>query len=327
MKQIKWGIIGCGDVADRKSGPAFNQVAHSKLVAVMRRDAAKAKDFAGRHHVPAWYTDAQQLIDDPEVNAIYIATPPLYHKEYCIAALKAGKAVYVEKPMATTADAATQMMLAAAENAAKLCVAHYRREHPYFKKIKSLIESGVIGEVMLVNLQLFQPVGTATIGQTDDQWRLNPEISGGGYFFDLAPHQLDLMIHFFGAVFKASGISGNIGRFYNADDVTGGSILFNNEVLFTGTWCFSCPPPFEKDHCEIIGSKGRITFSFFNWQPIVLETAERKESFDPETVAYVQLPMIAKVVEYFRGEGPNPCTAADGLAVMHLMEIFTKKDY
>jgi predicted dehydrogenase len=325
MKQINWGIIGCGDVTEQKSGPAFNKVAGSKLVAVMRRNADKAKDYASRHNVPKWYTDAYQLIADPDVNAIYIATPPLNHAEFCIAALKAGKPVYVEKPMSTDVGSARKMMEVSEQGGVKLSVAHYRREHPYFKKVKDLIDSGVIGEVLMANIQIFQPQSSAIIGQTEDQWRLNPKISGGGYFYDLAPHQLDLMIHFFGPVTKASGISGNISQSYEADDATSGTILFNNQVLFTGTWCFSCSPIHATDYCEIIGTKGRITFSFFDWKPIVVDAESVKETINPEALAHVQLPMIEKVVEYFQDKGPNPCSAMDGVIVMELIDSFAGK--
>jgi predicted dehydrogenase len=325
VKQINWGIIGCGDVAERKSGPAFYKAAGSSLVAVMRRNAEKAKDFAFRHKVAKWYNDAYRLIEDPEVTAIYIATPPLNHCEFCIAALKAGKPVYVEKPMSTDVESAKKMMETSEQTGVKLSVAHYRREHPYFKKIKSLLDSDVIGKPILVNLQVFQPVRSAIIGQTEDQWRLNAKVSGGGYFYDLAPHQLDLLIHFFGSGYHASGLSGNLTTVYNVDDATAGSILFDNEVLFTGTWCFSAPPEQAKDHCEIIGTKGRITFSFFDWQPIIVEAGNGREIFNPEALDHVQLPMIEKVSAYFRGEGLNPCSARDGVEVMKLMEIFTKK--
>ncbi|MEO7291992.1 MAG: Gfo/Idh/MocA family oxidoreductase, partial [Ginsengibacter sp.] len=130
MNKINWGIIGCGDVTEIKSGPAFNKVKSSSLVAVMRRDAEKAKDYAKRHGVPKWYADTNNLINDADVNAIYIATPPSSHEEYTLAALKAGKPVYVEKPMAVNAAAAKNMIKAAQEKNAKLTVAHYRREQP-----------------------------------------------------------------------------------------------------------------------------------------------------------------------------------------------------
>src|SRR4051812_21894478 len=109
MQTINWGIIGCGDVTEVKSGPAFNKVKNSSLVAVMRRNADKAKDYAQRHNVPKWYSDAKLLIDDPDVNAIYVATPPSSHEEYTLAALHAGKSVYVEKPMSLNAASAALM--------------------------------------------------------------------------------------------------------------------------------------------------------------------------------------------------------------------------
>src|SRR4029079_2162368 len=120
MKQINWGIIGCGDVTEIKSGPAFNKVKNSSLVAVMRRNAEKAKDYAYRHKVPKWYADATSLINDPEVSAIYIATPPSSHEEYTLAALQAGKPVYVEKPMSVNAASAVRMANAAKEKNIKL---------------------------------------------------------------------------------------------------------------------------------------------------------------------------------------------------------------
>jgi predicted dehydrogenase len=140
MKKINWGIIGCGDVTEIKSGPAFNKVKNSSLVAVMRRDVEKAKDYALRHHVPKWYANARSLINDPEVNAIYVATPPSSHEEYTLAAINAGKPVYVEKPMTVNFASANKMANAAKEKNIKLSVAHYRREIPIFKKIKTLLE-------------------------------------------------------------------------------------------------------------------------------------------------------------------------------------------
>jgi predicted dehydrogenase len=193
MHRIRWGIIGCGNVTELKSGPAFNKVNNSELVAVMRRNSAKAEDYAHRHGVPKWYDDAQKLIDDPEVNAIYIATPPQSHEDYTIRSLKAGKAVYVEKPMSTNGDSAERMLQASTETGMKLCIAHYRREQPRFKKLKALLDANEIGKVRLVNLQLFQPVQSALIVKTDEYWRVDPAVSGGGLFHDLSPHQLDLM--------------------------------------------------------------------------------------------------------------------------------------
>ena len=131
---IRWGIIGCGNVTEIKSGPAFNKVPGSKLVAVMRRDAEKARDYAHRHGVAKWYADADDLINDPEVNAVYIATPPSSHEAYAIRSLRAGKPVYLEKPMTTDAAAARRIESVARETGVKISIAHYRRAQPLFRK-------------------------------------------------------------------------------------------------------------------------------------------------------------------------------------------------
>src|SRR5438067_9879234 len=138
-------MIGCGDVTEIKSDPAFNKIKNSSLVAVMRRDGEKAKDYAHRHGVAKWYNNANDLINDPDVNAIYIATPPSSHEEYTIAALQAGKPVYVEKPMSVNRISAGRMADAARKKNGKLVVAHYRRAQPLFKKIKQLIDERTIG--------------------------------------------------------------------------------------------------------------------------------------------------------------------------------------
>jgi predicted dehydrogenase len=208
-RTINWGIIGCGDVTEVKSGPAFNKVPDSKLVAVMRRNEEKAKDYAQRHGVGKWYNNADDLINDREVNAIYIATPPLNHEEYAIKAMQAGKPVYVEKPMALNAAAAEQIEKVAKQTGVKITVAHYRRQQPVFLKVKELIEQKVIGDVRFVDLKMLQPHQSEIITKTETNWRIDPSVSGGGLFYDLAPHQLDLMMYFFGTPKKISGVALN----------------------------------------------------------------------------------------------------------------------
>ncbi|MDQ6608527.1 MAG: Gfo/Idh/MocA family oxidoreductase [Bacteroidota bacterium] len=318
---INWGIIGCGDVTEIKSGPAFNKVPNSRLVAVMRRDAVKAKDYAVRHNVPRWYNDATELINDPEVNAVYVATPPLYHEEYTIKALNAGKPVYVEKPMAIDANAAKRMAQAASVSGVKLCVAHYRRQQPLFLKIKSLLLERAVGDVRFVTLQLFQQHQSNIIATTEVNWRINPGISGGGLFYDLAPHQLDLMLYFFGRPKHSSGLSFNASGLYQADDTTCGQILFENGILFNGAWCFTIPQ--KRDQCEIIGTEGAVRFSIFDQQPLLVTKNGKESSLQFNSLPHVQQPMIQKVVDYFLGQADNPCTAEEGIEVMKMMEAFT----
>lgn len=322
-KTINWGIIGCGDVAEVKSGPAFNKVNNSKLVAVMRRDAEKAADYAKRHNVPKWYSDADALINDDEVNAIYIATPPSSHAEYALSAIRAGKFVYVEKPMTVNKAAAIEMTNAANTAGVKMVVAHYRRQMPYFKKIKQLLDEGLIGKPLFAKLEYYkQPLSKEELQIPKTSWRVDPAIAGGGLFHDLAPHQLDLMYYFLGDINKANGVAVNQSGLYNADDMVAGNILFTSGSVFNGTWCFSAPE--EKDVCEIIGTKGKIVFSFFEMKKFALIVNNETTEFVIDTPVHVQQPMIEKVVEYFLDKEDNPCKGEDGVVVMGLMEEFVK---
>ncbi len=322
--KINWGIIGCGNVTEVKSGPAFNKVAGSVLVAVMRRNAVKAEDYAKRHGVPKWYSNAGQLINDPDINAIYIATPPGSHEEYTMAALRAGKAVYVEKPVALSEASALKMYKAASEYHTKLTVAHYRRGLPLFIKIKELLEQHTIGAIRFVNLRMLQPLKPDMIAKSEEDWRTDPAISGGGLFHDLAPHQLDLMTWFFGKVKKAEGFSLNQAGAYSADDLVSGEILFENGVPFKGLLCFSVPENLSEDICEIVGSEGRISFSVFG-NYYLLEKNGKEERIEFSLPEHIQQPMIEQVVKYFLGKGPNPCTGQEGADVMGIIDRFTNK--
>lgn len=326
MKKIRWGIIGCGDVTEVKSGPAFNKVDHSELLAVMRRNAAKAEDYAKRHHVPKWYDDANALINDPDINAIYVATPPSTHEEYAIAALRAGKPVYVEKPMTMNAASAARMTAIVKETNGKLVVAHYRRAQPLFQKIKQLIDDKIIGNIRFARLSLYKKSLTpAEMAVEKTAWRIDPAHAGGGLFHDLAPHQLDLLYYFFGNVQKATGIATNQAGLYPADDIVTGTILFQNGVHFNGTWCFNVSAADEKDECEIVGEKGTIIFSFFEHHPITVMADGSIEKYSFDRLQHVQQPMIGNVVDYFLDKGSNPCSAEEGMEVMKLIDSFTAK--
>ncbi|MCX2574959.1 Gfo/Idh/MocA family protein [Pedobacter sandarakinus] len=322
MKEIKWGIIGCGDVTEVKSGPAFNKVSNSSLVAVMRRDGLKAADYAKRHQVPKWYTDAKELIHDSEVNAIYIATPPLQHEEYTIKALAAGKPVYVEKPMALNSAAAERMVQASQQYNTPLVVAHYRRAQPLFLKIKSLLHVKAIGDVLFVDLKMLQSSKNKLIAASDENWRINPAISGGGFFHDLAPHQIDLMFYYFGDLNDYHGYALNQGKNSQADDLVSGHMHFKNGVLFNGLWSFNVSPHQEIDRCDIYGSKGKISFPMFGHH-IELQVGERAEIFDLIPLPHVEQPMIEQVVNFFRGAGKNPCSGNEALKTMKILDGFT----
>ena len=317
---VNWGIIGCGDVCEVKSGPAFNKVANSKLVAVMRRNLGKAKDFANRHGVPAYYGDATELINDIEVNAIYIATPPSSHESYLETALKAGKPVYVEKPVTVNSASVERMIEMEKQYDGKVSVAHYRRGLPLFNKIKQLVSDGAIGKIKLILLKTLQPPVSKIITQTEDNWRIKPEISGGGLFHDLSPHQLDIMYWIFGAPQQVVVQAANQGKRYNAPDLTMVQLEFANDIYFNGVWDFNVTETATTDSCEIIGDKGTIRFSFFRISTIELTTVAGIQTLELEYPTNIQQPHINNVVRFFRGEDVNPCTLQDALVTMRLMD-------
>lgn len=324
MKKIKWGIIGCGDVAEVKSGPAFQETCNSELVAVMRRNGEKAKEFATRHKVPVWYDSAESLLKDPEVNAVYIATPPSTHLELALKALETGKDIYLEKPMALNYAEAEEIVKALKSSSSKLTIAHYRRQLPVFQKIKNLLDSNIIGDVHFADVKILQSAKPSVVAETEENWRVEPSISGGGYFHDLAPHHLDLMYWYFGEVEEVKGLSANQAKRYAAADFVIAMISFKNDIHFNGVWSFNVSEKESMDSCKIYGSKGSLEFSFFGDQ-ILLTNQDGENKFYFEIIPHVQQPMIEASVNYFMDKGPNPCTAEEGLSIMKIMDQIVGK--
>jgi len=320
MKKINWGIIGCGDVTEHKSGPAFNKVPGSSLVAVMRRNEEKAADYAQRHQVPTWYNDSHKLIHDPNVNAIYVATPPSTHKEYAIAAMKAGKPVYVEKPMALNYAECEEMNKISAKTGVPLFVAYYRRQLPGYLKVQELISQGRIGDVRLVNIRMYSPPKPGDMNIKDVPWRITPEISGGGHFVDLASHQLDYLDYLFGPVEKAAGYSFNQAQLYRAEDVVAGSMMFESGALCSGVWTFTTSAAIEKDEIEIVGSKGKIVFSTFDFSPIKLQSESGDEEFENVRPEHVQKPLIEMMVKSLQGNGECVSTGVSAARTTWVMD-------
>jgi len=324
MDKVCWAIIGCGDVTERKSGPALNNIEGSELVAVMRRDGAKAKDFAKRHGAAKWYDDADSIINDPDVNAVYVATPPSSHAEYTIKAAQAGKAVYVEKPMALDFQQCRQMIKACDEASVPLFVAYYRRALPDFVKVKELLDGGAIGEPRLVSIELFQaPKDEILAG--DLPWRVMPEIAGGGYFFDLASHQLDYLDYVLGPIASVQGRAANQAGLYAVEDVVCANFEFESGVVGSGLWCFTVAPNCKADRMQIVGSKGSITFSSFDVTAVRLQTDAGIEEFEIPRPKYVQQPLLQTVVDDLLGRGKCPSTGMTGARTSRVMDEIVKK--
>jgi predicted dehydrogenase len=323
---INWGIIGCGNVTEVKSGPAFNRVPDSRLLAVMRRNRALAEDYAKRHNVPKVYSNASELINDPEVNAVYVATPPGSHREYALQAIAAGKPVYIEKPMALNFDECNIINEAAHRKNVSVFVAYYRRTLPGFLKVQELIESGTIGNVRYVNLRLFKsPSEEEIAGKLP--WRVDPEISGGGHFFDLASHQLDYLDFLLGPVEKVKSVALNHGRHYKAEDYVSAELLFPNDVALTGSWCFSLSQVNNTDVIEIFGEKGNIKFTCFTFEPIVLTNGYGTREYFNERPAHVQFYLIGQIVQALEGKGESPSTGLTAARTSWVMDEIVAEYY
>lgn len=324
MENLQWGIIGCGDVTEVKSGPAFQKVPHSTVVAVMRRDAQKAADYARRHNVPTWYANTDELINDPAVNAIYIATPPDSHADYAIRAMRAGKPVYVEKPMALNAAECDAMNQVSWETGVPLFVAFYRRALPYFLKVKELVNNKTIGDIRSVSIQLnWQPADRELGEGPQPNWRVSPAISGGGLFHDLAAHQFDFLEFVLGPIKSARGIARNQAGLYQADDLVVALFEFDSGVLGTGSWCFTVNKEQRLEQTQLIGSKGKITFSFFENFVITVETEAGTETLTVPFPEHVQQPLIDLIVNDLRGKGKSPSTGETGARTSRILDWIT----
>ena len=299
MKEIGWGFIGCGEVTEKKSGPAFNEVPGSHVVAVMSRNAEKAESYAKRHNIKKWYTDPLELINDPEINAIYIATPPSSHATFAIMAMKAGKPVYIEKPLAASYEDCARINRISELTGVPCFVAYYRRYLPYFQKVKQIIQSGAIGTPANVQIRFSVPPRDLDYKSNGSlPWRLQPDIAGGGYFYDLAPHQLDLIQDIFGVITRAHGYCSNMAKLYKAEDTISACFYFENGLPGSGSWCFVGHQSAKEDRIEVIGEKGMLSFSVYNYSPIQLVTSEGRSSIVVPNPPYVQLPIIRSVIEH-----------------------------
>jgi predicted dehydrogenase len=313
MKKIRWGIIGCGNVCEVKGGPAFAKARDSALVAVMRRNGELARDYAKRHGVPRWYDDAQELIEDSEVDAVCVATPPGSHKDYALAVAQVGKPCWVEKPMARNFRECQEMVEAFGAKSLPLFVAYYRRRLPRFVKAKELIDSGRLGVVTGVMYRMtrfHRP-------EAGKEWRLQPEESGGGLLLDVGSHTLDILDFLLGRFVEYAGSASNFSDNVVEDAV---SIQFRTErgVLGTAQWNFagSC----REDLITIDGTEARLEMSTFGNEPLRLIAKEKMEEFDHPNPPHVQQPLIQSAVDQLLGRGECPSTGDSAARTSRVMD-------
>jgi predicted dehydrogenase len=324
---IRWGIIGVGSVTEMKSGPAFYKTGHSRLVAVMRRNAKKAADYAKRHNVPRWYSNASELINNPEVDAVYIATPPDAHARYAIEVMRAGKPVYVEKPMALNHVECMEMLKVSKETGMPLWVAYYRRSLPAFLKVKEMVDTGVIGKPLTVTIWLHKQAREAGRKREEMSWHVFPEISGGGYFFDLGSHQFDYLDFLFGPIKQAKGIAANMGGLYPAEDTVTGVWKHESGIIGSGSWCFVADEKSVKDEIIITGEKGEIIIPCFSHGAVRLTTNEGTSSLEFRNPEHISQNLVKQIVDELRGIGKCVSTGQSAARTSWVLDEMVKGYY
>lgn len=317
IQRYHWGIIGCGDVCEVKSAPAYPLVSGFSITAVMSRNLAKAQDFATRHHIPKFYDNAQQLIQDPAINAIYIATPPDSHCEYALQVAAAGKVCCVEKPMALDVAQCKEMEQAFAARNLPLFVAYYRRSMAGFKQIKYWLDSGEIGTVRHIDWQYMRPPSAIDkAGKVN--WRTDKTIAKAGYFEDIASHGLDLMVYLLGNVTVAQGVASNQQQLYTAYDAVAASLLFESGVTGTGCWNFAASS--HIDEVRISGEDGEIRFSVFADTPAILTSHSTSITQAMTKPSPIQQEFVQAMADHLAGTQVHPSMAASALHTNWIMQ-------
>ncbi|WP_010521539.1 Gfo/Idh/MocA family protein [Aquimarina agarivorans] len=316
-KVYKWGIIGCGDVTEVKSGPAYQKVASFELHAVMRRNVEKAEDYAKRHNVPKFYGNADDLINDSEIDAVYIATPPDSHLEYALKVANVGKICCIEKPMAPDYASCKKIVDTFTKLDVPLFVAYYRRSLPRFLKIKTLIDENAIGKIRHINWTYTRPPKTADLNDAYD-WRTDVSIAYGGYFNDLASHGLDLFIYLLGDVIEAKGIAINQQNLYSSKDAVVGNWLHQSGITGSGSWNFGTD--IVQDAVDIIGEKGKISFSVFKHHPIVLHKDDKQQTFEIGHPENIQLYHVKNMEKFLVHGTVHPSTGETGAHTTWVMD-------
>lgn len=271
-KTITWGIIGCGDVVETKNGVPTYTADHSQLAGIWNRTREKAEAWVARHGHGRVYDSMEELLGDPEIDIVYVATTPDCHKEQAIAVARAGKDCYLEKPIALSWEEAEEIE-AAFDEAGKRCfVAHYRRGMPRYKKAKELLDSGAIGKIRGVQVIRTQRQTAEEMLPYDEKpWRVRAEVSGGAHFYEGDAHMLDLIDFLVGPIEDFSLEVTNQTGFYEAEDAVALSGITDSKVLVSAIWCYATYKAIDK--FLIFGDFGSLEFPYYdNAASLRLET-------------------------------------------------------
>lgn len=316
-KPFRWGVIGCGSVTEKKSLPAYKLTPGFSVEMVMRRNAEKAEDYAQRHHIPKWTTNAEEIINNPEIDAVYIATPPDSYRFYALKVAEMGKPCCVEKPMASNYVDSLAIYEAFRSKNIPLFIAYYRRSLPRFLKIKQWLDNGLIGDVRHIHWQKTKPPNEVDLNQKYN-WRTDKNIARGGYFDDLASHGLDLFTFLLGEIADANGLATNQLGLYVAFDSVTANWVHEGGATGSGIWNFGTPG--RTDKVEILGSEGIIRFAVLDEAPIELENTSGHQTMEIPQPEHIQEFHVENIKKHLLGKAIHPSTGKTGLHTNWVME-------
>lgn len=316
--KVVWGMVGCGVVTEKKSGPGLYKSENSELKAVFDLDYDRACDYAKRHGVPVVYKTVEEMLADLEINAVYLPTPPKFHKDYSMKCLEAGKIPYTEKPMALTYEECEEMIKKSQEVNLPIYVAFYRRGMAKYMKIKEIIESGKLGKINFVHLRQFMKVEDIDLDRENLPWRLKPEAAGGGKFVDMVAHVLDIVEYLFGKIENVSGMAENYGGYYDVEDTVNAIFKTESGVMGNGIWCYVADH--DEEEMLIVGDKGRISTTGLFYGPIKVIVDGTEEVIDYQEPEHVAQPYIQTIVNELIGKEKSPADLESAAHVIKVMD-------
>ncbi|MBA7518925.1 Oxidoreductase P35 [subsurface metagenome] len=318
-EELNWGIIGCGDVVERKFMPSIIKTKHSKVTAVFGRDRDKVEAFTKKYDIQKSYTSIDDFLKDKEIDIVYIATPTYVHAEQTIMSANAGKHVLCEKPMALNVKEGKEMITAAKANQVQLMIAFYRRFYPVVTKIKEIISMELIGK--LITARVFSGSLYSPTSKQKHNWRGDASLSGGGWIWDVGSHRLDLLVFLLG---KPEEVSAYLSSVYIDLQVEDSCVLileFENKIQLSSTFNWNIYGSF--DEFAIYGTEGYVKTCDLETGDLIVCTKESHSSYHLPRVLPTHLPVIENFTKSINEGRKNICTGEMGLETSKILEAAT----
>jgi predicted dehydrogenase len=316
MSVVRWGLVGAGDIAEKRVAPALVTANRSELVAVSRRRPQLAEEFARRFGARRWHADWRELVRDDEIDAVYVAAPVQLHAPITIAAAEAGKHVLCEKPMALSVDECDRMIRSTDAAGVQLGIAYYRHLYPLVQRVKRLLSDGAIGAPVIAQLDAFErfdpPPGHPRA------WLLDPAVSGGGPMFDFGCHRIEVLLSLFGDVADVRALRANVLFDRRVEDAAIATLRFLPGPLATVTVAHAAAEP--RDSLDVFGAEGSIHVAKLNGPELRLVRGGEQTVEQHPLPDNVHLPLIQQFVNAVLDGGRPVVDGAAGRGVNRVLD-------